>query len=64
MRLAPPCSPESYVPCSNFYFKHFIPFNSHPEVISAAKDAVDKYEAGPSSVRFICGTQVRCLGDF
>ena len=31
---------------------------SHPEVINAGKDALDKYGAGLSSVRFICGTQV------
>ena len=32
-------------------------FQSHPEVIQAGKDALDKYGAGLSSVRFICGTQ-------
>lgn len=32
---------------------------SHPEVIKEAKDALDKYGAGLSSVRFICGTQVK-----
>lgn len=31
---------------------------SHPEVIEAAKAALDKYGNGLSSVRFICGTQV------
>ena len=36
---------------------HF--FQSHPEVIQAAKDTLDKYGNGLSSVRFICGTQVR-----
>ncbi len=30
---------------------------SHPEVIEASKIALDKYGAGLSSVRFICGTQ-------
>lgn len=30
---------------------------SHPEVVQAGKDALDKYGAGLSSVRFICGTQ-------
>ena len=33
-------------------------FQSHPEVIEAAKKALDDYGAGLSSTRFICGTQV------
>ena len=36
----------------------FTYLQSHPEVIHAAKDALDKYGAGLGSVRFICGTQV------
>ena len=32
---------------------------SHPEVVEAAKTALDKYGNGLSSVRFICGTQVK-----
>ena len=35
---------------------------SHPEVVEAAKNALDKYGNGLSSVRFICGTQVRQYG--
>ena len=31
--------------------------SSHPEVIQAAKDAMDTHGFGMSSVRFICGTQ-------
>jgi glycine C-acetyltransferase len=38
--------------------KNFFKFQSHPEVVNAAKEALDKYGAGLSSVRFICGTQV------
>lgn len=30
---------------------------SHPEVVAAGQDALAKYGAGLSSVRFICGTQ-------
>ncbi|RXG72902.1 2-amino-3-ketobutyrate coenzyme A ligase, mitochondrial [Armadillidium vulgare] len=30
---------------------------SHPEVVKAGKEALEKYGAGLSSVRFICGTQ-------
>ena len=32
-------------------------FQSHPEVVQAGKDALDKYGAGLASVRLICGTQ-------
>ena len=39
----------------NFFFQKI--YSSHPEVIEASKDALDKYGAGLSSVRFICGTQ-------
>ena len=31
--------------------------SSHPEVVQAAKDALDSHGFGMSSVRFICGTQ-------
>lgn len=39
--------------CANNY----LGLSSHPEVISAAKDALDTHGFGMSSVRFICGTQ-------
>ncbi len=39
--------------CANNYFG----LSSHPEVIQAAKDAMDTHGYGMSSVRFICGTQ-------
>jgi hypothetical protein len=32
---------------------------SHPDVVEAAKTALDRYGNGLSSVRFICGTQVK-----
>lgn len=41
----------------NFCANNYLGLSSHPEVINAAKDALDKYGAGLSSVRFICGTQ-------
>ena len=41
----------------NFCANNYLGLSSHPEVISAAKAALDKYGAGLSSVRFICGTQ-------
>lgn len=41
----------------NFCANNYLGLSSHPEVIQAAKDALDKYGNGLSSVRFICGTQ-------
>jgi glycine C-acetyltransferase len=38
-------------------FSYILLIKSHPEVIKAGKEALDKYGAGLSSVRFICGTQ-------
>lgn len=39
--------------CSNNY----LGLSSHPQVIEAAKEALDTHGFGMSSVRFICGTQ-------
>ena len=39
--------------CANNY----LGLSSHPDVIQAAKDAMDTHGFGMSSVRFICGTQ-------
>ncbi|NJD01211.1 MAG: glycine C-acetyltransferase [Ruminiclostridium sp.] len=39
--------------CSNNY----LGLSNHPEVINAAKEGLDKWGFGLSSVRFICGTQ-------
>jgi len=41
----------------NFCANNYLGLSSHPEVIQAAKDALDSYGFGMSSVRFICGTQ-------
>ncbi|KAJ7392226.1 hypothetical protein OS493_013602 [Desmophyllum pertusum] len=41
----------------NFCANNYLGLSSHPEVIQAAKDALEKYGNGLSSVRFICGTQ-------
>lgn len=41
------------VMCANNY----LGLSSHPEVVQAAKDALDTHGFGMSSVRFICGTQ-------
>lgn len=41
----------------NFCANNYLGLSSHPEVIKAAKEAIDQYGFGLSSVRFICGTQ-------
>jgi glycine C-acetyltransferase len=41
----------------NFCANNYLGLSSHPEVIQAAKDALDSRGFGMSSVRFICGTQ-------
>jgi glycine C-acetyltransferase len=41
----------------NFCANNYLGLSSHPRVIQAAKDAIDSYGFGMSSVRFICGTQ-------
>lgn len=41
----------------NFCANNYLGLSSHPEVIQAAKDAMDSRGFGMSSVRFICGTQ-------
>jgi glycine C-acetyltransferase len=44
---------EVVIMCANNY----LGLSSHPQVIQAAKDALDTHGFGMSSVRFICGTQ-------
>lgn len=44
---------EVVIMCANNY----LGLSSHPEVIQAAKNALDTHGYGMSSVRFICGTQ-------
>ncbi|WP_310391177.1 glycine C-acetyltransferase [Hymenobacter sp.] len=41
----------------NFCANNYLGLSSHPEVIEAAKAAIDSHGYGLSSVRFICGTQ-------
>lgn len=41
----------------NFCANNYLGLSSHPEVIEAAKKALDTHGFGMSSVRFICGTQ-------
>jgi glycine C-acetyltransferase len=41
----------------NFCANNYLGLSSHPQVVKAAKDALDTHGFGMSSVRFICGTQ-------
>ena len=41
----------------NFCANNYLGLSNHPEVIEAAKEAMDTHGFGMSSVRFICGTQ-------
>jgi glycine C-acetyltransferase len=41
----------------NFCANNYLGLSSHPEVVQAAKEALDSHGFGMSSVRFICGTQ-------
>lgn len=41
----------------NFCANNYLGLASNPEVIQAAKEAMDQYGFGMASVRFICGTQ-------
>jgi glycine C-acetyltransferase len=41
----------------NFCANNYLGLSAHPEVIEAAKAAIDTHGFGLSSVRFICGTQ-------
>ncbi|MEN8156312.1 MAG: glycine C-acetyltransferase [Bacteroidota bacterium] len=41
----------------NFCANNYLGLSDHPELIQAAKEALDSHGFGMSSVRFICGTQ-------
>ncbi len=41
----------------NFCANNYLGLSSHPEVIKAAHEGLDRWGYGMSSVRFICGTQ-------
>ncbi len=41
----------------NFCANNYLGLSSHPDVIEAAREAIDTHGYGMSSVRFICGTQ-------
>ena len=41
----------------NFCANNYLGLSNHPVLLKAAKEGIDKYGFGLSSVRFICGTQ-------
>ena len=41
----------------NFCANNYLGLANHPEIIAAAKNALDEWGFGLASVRFICGTQ-------
>jgi len=41
----------------NFCANNYLGLSNHPDLVQAAKDALDTHGFGMSSVRFICGTQ-------
>ena len=41
----------------NFCANNYLGLSNHPDLLIAAKEAIDKFGFGLSSVRFICGTQ-------
>ena len=43
----------------NFAANNYLGLADHPRVVAAAKDALDRWGFGMSSVRFICGTQTQ-----
>jgi glycine C-acetyltransferase len=40
----------------NFCANNYLGLSNHPELVKAAKEALDSHGYGMSSVRFICGT--------
>ncbi|QFG67895.1 glycine C-acetyltransferase [Ornithinimicrobium pratense] len=54
----------------NFCANNYLGLANHPEVVAAAREALDEWGFGMASVRFICGTQTlhrdleRAIADF
>ncbi|GGK59062.1 glycine C-acetyltransferase [Ornithinimicrobium pekingense] len=54
----------------NFCANNYLGLADHPEIVAAARDALDEWGFGMASVRFICGTQTqhrdleRLIADF
>ncbi|MGV9317265.1 glycine C-acetyltransferase [Streptomyces sp. NPDC003691] len=49
--------PGEPTPVLNFCANNYLGLADHPDVVAAAKDALDRWGYGMASVRFICGTQ-------
>ena len=47
---------DSGIEVLNFCANNYLGLSNHPELIAAAKSALDSHGFGMSSVRFICGT--------
>ncbi len=45
------------VPLVNLCSNNYLGLADHPEIVGAARDALDRWGFGMASVRFICGTQ-------
>ena len=43
----------------NFCANNYLGFADHPDVVAAARSALDEWGFGMASVRFICGTQTQ-----
>ena len=43
----------------NFCANNYLGFADHPDVVAAARNALDDWGFGMASVRFICGTQIQ-----
>ena len=41
----------------NLCANNYLGMASHPEIVAAAREALDRWGFGMASVRFICGTQ-------
>lgn len=46
-------------PSLNFCANNYLGFADHPDVLAAAREALDRWGFGMASVRFICGTQTQ-----
>ena len=49
---------ETGTVCINLCANNYLGLSNHPRLIEAARDALNEYGFGMSSVRFICGTQL------
>ena len=48
---------QNNVTVLNFCANNYLGLSNHPDLLAAAKEGIDKFGFGLSSVRFICGTQ-------